>query len=185
MTNALLEQLRPSYANLWGKMIAHPEVLPEVKAQVAKILAGKLNYMGVETSTGIPWRFIGIIHSMECDCSFKEHLHNGDPLTARTVDEPKGRPLTGEPPFTWHDSAVDALQCEGFKASDDWSIEGMLFHWEGYNGWGYRKNHGINSPYLWSGSNEYTKGKYGSDGKYNPELVSKQIGAALLLKELL
>ena len=183
--SAILDQLRPSYANLWGKMIINPSVLPELKQQVAKILPGKLNYVGVETSTGIPWRFIGIIHSMECNCSFLEHLHNGDPLTERTVLVPAGRPLTGNPPFTWHDSAVDALHFEGFKSSDDWSIEGMLFGWESYNGFGSRKYHGINTPYLWSGSNAYIKGKYGSDGKYDPNLVSKQIGAALLLKKLL
>jgi len=39
--------------------------------------------------------------------SFKLHLHNGDPLTARTVNVPKGRPKTGQPPFAWGISAKD------------------------------------------------------------------------------
>ena len=118
------------------------------------------------------------------DAKADEHLHNGDPLTARTVHVPAGRPLTGNPPFTWHDSAVDALNQMGLSGANDWSIEGTLYHLEQYNGFGYRSK-GINSPYLWSGSNLYTKGKFGSDNQYNPDLVSKQTGAALILKYLI
>jgi lysozyme family protein len=71
------------------------------------------------------------------------------------------------------------------SAANDWSIEGILFQLEAYNGWGYRNHHGINTPYLWSGSNQYTSGKYVADGKFDPTAVSKQIGGALLLKYLL
>jgi lysozyme family protein len=37
---------------------------------------------------------------------------------------------------------------------------------------------------LWSFSNHYTKGKYVSDGKFDPEAVSQQVGSALVLKRL-
>ena len=59
----------------------------------------------------------------------------------------------------------------------------MLFRFEKYNGFGYR-SHGIASPYLWSYSNQYTKGKYVRDGKWDANAVSLQCGAALLVKEL-
>jgi hypothetical protein len=40
------------------------------------------------------------------------------------------------------------------------------------------------SPYLWSGSYSYTQGKYAADGVWDPELVSQQFGAAVLLRRM-
>ena len=59
----------------------------------------------------------------------------------------------------------------------------MLFKMEQFNGFGYRVK-GINSPYLWSFSNHYTKGKFTRDGFFDPNAVSKQIGAAVLLRRM-
>lgn len=154
----------------------------ELTSYVTRINGNKQRYQTVSSATGVPWFFIAVIHALECSLSFNQHLHNGDPLSARTVQVPKGRPVIGEPPFTWEYSAKDALAYDGLTDWKDWSVEGMLFSLEAYNGWGYR-NKGINSPYLWSGTQFYTKGKYGEDGKYDPNLVSKQIGAAILLKQ--
>jgi hypothetical protein len=120
---------------------------------------------------------------MECSCSFNKHLHNGDPLAGRTVRVPRGYPKKGNPPFSFFDSAVDALNVEGFTQWPDWSISGMLYCFERYNGFGYRKKN-INSPYLWSGSNQYSKGKYVKDGVYDPQAVSSQIGTAVILRRL-
>jgi lysozyme family protein len=52
---------------------------------------------------------------------------------------------------------------------------------ETYNGFGYRFQ-GLVSPYLWSFSNLYAKGKYVADNKFDPEAVSQQCGAGLILK---
>jgi lysozyme family protein len=133
-----------------------------------------------------PWYVIGLIHLMECSLSWSKHLHNGDPLTDRTTHVPAGRPRKGNPPFTWHQSAVDAIRMLDFNnASYDWtSIPFILQKLEGYNGLGYRSK-GIYSPYLWAGTNHYTAGKYAADGKYDPKLVSKQIGVAPILSRLL
>jgi hypothetical protein len=54
---------------------------------------------------------------------------------------------------------------------------------ERYNGFGYRPK-GIHSPYLWSFSNHYTKGKFTADGHFDGDAVSKQIGAAVLLRRM-
>ena len=59
----------------------------------------------------------------------------------------------------------------------------MLFQFERYNGFGYRP-HGINSPYLWSFSNHYLKGKFVKDGIFNENAGSKQCGAAVLLRRM-
>ena len=58
-----------------------------------------------------PWFFLGVIHAMESRFNFERHLHNGDPLSARTVRVPKGFPKAGNPPFTWEVSAEeDAME---------------------------------------------------------------------------
>jgi lysozyme family protein len=141
----------------------------------------------------VPWYFIGIIQSLEAGFSFKGHLHNGDPLTARTRQVPAGRPKDWNPPDDWASSAADAMMLKGFHSQPDWSIGAMLFRWEAYNGFGNRRRkvtvngevQGVNSPYLWSFSNHYTKGKYVRDGKWDGEKVSSQCGAAVILKGLL
>jgi len=137
-----------------------------------------------EDLNGIPWYFIGIIHGMECGFNFNGHLHNGDPLSARTVHVPAGRPPGATPPFTWGQSASDALIMKGFHEISDWGAPRILYLLEKYNGFGYRKRR-VATPYLWSFSNLYSKGKYTRDGSYDPDAVSKQCGAALLLKLVL
>ncbi|MFL5807911.1 MAG: hypothetical protein ACJ749_00240, partial [Flavisolibacter sp.] len=114
---------------------------------------------------------------------FTTHLHNGDPLTKRTTHVPKGLPKNGNPPFAWADSAEDALRLKSLDTWSDWTVPGVLFQMERYNGFGYRPR-GIHSPYLWSFSNHYSKGKFTADGLFDSTAVSKQIGAAVLLRRM-
>lgn len=152
---------------------------------VKRLNQGRAMYEQVSNDlNGIPWAFIGIIHGMECGFNFACHLHNGDPLTARTVQVPAGRPLIGAPPFTWRQSANDALTLKGYHQVSDWSKPRMLYLLEKYNGFGYRMRR-VPTPYLWSFSNLYEKGKFVQDGKFDPNAVSKQCGAALMLKAVL
>lgn len=178
------DDIRASYRGLWDSMLIHPFAFERATVIAQTIINGKARYQVVEKATGVPWWFTGVIHSMEADCSFRCHLHNGDPLSARTVHEPKGRPIDGSPPFPWEVSAEDALRCEGLSTWKDWSIPGALYRLEAYNGWGYR-HHGVWTPYLWSGSNHYDAGKYIADGEWDADAVSDQIGAAALLRKLL
>jgi lysozyme family protein len=140
-------------------------------------------YTSVGSGLGIPWYFVGLIHGMESGFNFGTHLHNGDPLSARTVHVPKGRPPGGTPPFTWSDSATDALRVEGFANQADWTLPHLLWRLESYNGFGYRLR-GLRTPYLWSFSNLYVSGKYVADGKFDPNAVSQQCGAGVVLKRL-
>jgi lysozyme family protein len=143
----------------------------------------RARYETVGHALGIPWWFIASIHLLESGRNFQRHLHNGDKLTARTIQVPKGRPVAGNPPFTWEESATDALEMKDFHKRTDWSLARVLYRLEQYNGFGYRPR-GIPTPYLWSLTTIYTKGKYASDGKFDPELVSKQCGAAAFLRGL-
>ena len=180
-----LDELRPEYEQLFSSCVINRSKFTEIDTISNKIISGQTIYESIGKPLHIPWYFIGILHTMECNLSFNKHLHNGDPLTARTSHVPKGRPRTGNPPFSFEDSAKDALILEGFDSVTDWSIPGQLYLFEKYNGFGYRrKSIRIPSPYLWSYSNHYRKGKYASDGKYDPELVSMQPGTASILRRL-
>ena len=181
MTNAQ----RRRYELLYESCLTRPNRKASVGALAKKIRANRARYQKVGKAVGVPWYVVGIIHSLEAGGNFTRHLHNGDPLSARTVHVPAGRPKTGKPPFTWEQSAIDALRGRGLGAWRDWSVPGTLYQLEAYNGFGYRDHHpNVPSPYLWSFSNHYMRGKYVADGRFSPTAVSQQVGAALLLKRL-
>ncbi len=178
------EATQRGYSNLWASMTVRPEKR-EIAETIARKLSGqKSRYDAVSDRTGVPWWWIAITHQLEAGGSFRGHLHNGDPLTARTRQVPAGRPREGSPPFTWEFSAEDALRMHDLDAIRDWSVARALYEFERYNGWGYvpRK---INSPYLWSYSTHYTRGKYVADGRFDASAVSSQCGAAVLLRVML
>jgi lysozyme family protein len=175
-------QRRKECQDLFRACTIRPEKLSEVRALAARIVAKQDRYRAIQDACGVPWYFVGVVHSLEAGLNFGTHLHNGDPLTERTVHVPKGRPL-GQPPFSWVDSALDALQYDGLTANQDWSLAGTLHCLEEYNGTGYRRlARPIPSPYLWSFSNLYERGKFTADHRFDPDAVSGQCGGAVLLK---
>lgn len=178
--------LRAEYIRLYDSMIIDPGKLKQVDNVIDKIVKNKSRYQLVTYGTSIPWYLVGFKHFLEGGLKFSTHLHNGDPLSARTVNVPAGRPLKGSPPYTWEESAVDALMnVAQLHLVKDWSLPMILWRAEKYNGMGYRKKSiSIFTPYLWSFSNHYKKGKYVKDGIYDPNAVSKQIGFAVLLKRM-
>jgi lysozyme family protein len=181
----LTKNLAKEYGLLYESCLIRPNRKAEVNRIVRRMTANRRRYEKVAKALKMPWYVVAVIHNMEAGMSFTRHLHNGDPLTARTTHVPAGRPRTGRPPFTWEESAIDALAGQGFGRWKDWSIPGTLYKLEGYNGWGYRDHHPqVRSPYLWSFSNHYTRGKYVADGRFSPTAVSAQCGAAVLLRRL-
>jgi lysozyme family protein len=144
------------------------------------IFGGSTYFKGIS----VPWYFIACVHYMECSFSFSKHLHNGDPLTGYTVHVPAHRPKVGHgPPFTFEESAVDAIKLMKYDQVTNWSLPLILQKLEGYNGFGYNKK-GVHTPYLWSFSNHYTKGKYVKDGVFDANAVSQQMGTAVILKRM-
>ena len=181
----LTPALRGEYVQLFDSCRIRPERCDEVESLVKQLLSNQPRYEKVAEALGIPWSFIAVIHNMESSQSFHKHLHNGDPLTARTVQQPPGRPKNGSPPFTWEQSAADALQLKRLGADTDWSLAGTLYQLERYNGFGYRLYHPhVLSPYLWGFSNHYSSGKYVADSTWSDSAVSKQCGAAVLLRRM-
>lgn len=182
---SLTTALRNDYELLFNTCRIRDKYAAEVENIVDRINGNKSRYETVSNPLSVPWYVTGIIHSLEASLSFKGHLHNGDPLTARTKNVPANRPAKGSPPFTWEESASDALVYDEMTKWTDWSITGTLYRFEYFNGMGYRtRPTGIFSPYLWSYSQHYAAGKFASDGVYSPTLVSKQCGAAVLLRRM-
>ena len=184
-TVALSGRLRTEYQRLFDGCRIRPARRGDVERILSRIQASRRRYAAVERRLGIPWYFVAVVHNMEASLRFDGHLHNGDPLTRRTVHVPAGRPKAGNPPFAWEESAVDALTLRRLDRWTDWSVGGLLYQLEAYNGWGYRLHHAhVLSPYLWSFSNHYERGKYVADGTWSDTAVSQQCGAAVLLRRL-
>ena len=150
-------------------------------SSVAKHLAGsdvKARYQMVSAKTGVPWFVIAVIHERESSQDWTASLAQGDPWNRVSIHVPAGRG-----PFkSWGEAAVDALvNCTPYLARNkDWSIGGTLTNLEQYNGLGYGSR-GLPSPYIWSGTNQYTSGKYVRDGVYDPSAVDSQLGCAGLI----
>ena len=178
------DALYKEYAALFESCLLRADAAATIAAAANRVAAGKATYQPIAADTGVAWWVIGLIHEMECRCDFNRHLHNGDPLDAPTVRVPKGRP-PGTGPFSFADSAKDALTHDKMAGWTDWSIPAVLYKLERYNGWGYRKHHPeVLTPYLWSFTNHYTKGKYVADGRFDANAVSKQVGAAAILRQM-
>ena len=103
------EALRKEYENLFNSCMIRLERALLVDGIVANLVANKNRYQTVSETQGTPWSFIAVVHNMEASLNFTKHLHNGDPLSSRTVQVPADRPKKGNPPFTWEESASDAL----------------------------------------------------------------------------
>ena len=182
---SLTDALRAEYARLYAEATIRPERRAEVARVARRLAASWPRYEEVASSLGCPAHLVALIHAMECGLDFTRHLHNGDPLKARTTHVPAGRPIAGSPPYSWEESACDALIMHNVNKWSDWSIPGLCYVLEGYNGWGYRLHHPeVPSPYLWSYTTAYTRGKYVGDGTWSATAVSKQCGAMALLRGL-
>lgn len=155
--------------------------LSQLNAICNTALANQALYSFVTTTVKIPWPVIAAIHFREANQKFDCHLHNGDPLTARTTHVPKHRPIAGNPPFSWPESARDAFN--GMWRPQCWDIAGCLEFMERYNGLGYQK-HGILTPYLWDFTNAYVSGLFVADGSFDPNAKESRPGAVSILKVL-
>lgn len=163
------------------KMVADVLMKPENRLRYERV-AHSMKQQGYT----IPWWFIAVAHYREAGFDTKTnsprwdtYLGNGEPLNRKTKLVPAGR----GPFSTWEEGAIDALvNAHPYAAKNkDWSIGGALTKLEEYNGLGYF-NKGKPSPYIWAGTNQYVKGKYVADGKYNPNAIDKQLGCAGILK---
>jgi lysozyme family protein len=162
--------------------------LPEFNSPAHRAVANKAIYLDVVRKAGMPdsvWVFVAVSHYREASQDFTRNLGQGDPLDRVTIHVPKGRgPFVGPDAFV--EAAVDALKnCPPYAAREtDWSIAGVLTTLERYNGTGYAVR-GLPSPYIWSGTNQYVRGKFVADGVFDPSVVDRQLGCAGLIMRMM
>jgi len=151
------------------------DLIDEVAARLTGPIA-KERYQSVSVQTSIPWFVIAVVHERESSQSWSANLANGDPWDRPTIHVPKGR----GPFSSWESAAVDSLKHCAPHPWIDWSSGGALTYLEAYNGFGYASRD-VPSPYVWSATDQYIKGKYVADGHYDPNVQDHQIGCAGLI----
>jgi lysozyme family protein len=157
----------------------------QIDKVIRRIFLNKKLYKCVDSRTDVPWYVIACLHNMESGGSFRHHLHEGSPLYGRTRWVPKGRPKTGTAPFTWVESAQDALSYDKMGEKRWAFLFDTLWAVEGYNGTGYWRYHrSTPSPYLYAKTTIEKPGKYVSDGKWSSTARSKQIGIVAIWKRM-
>lgn len=171
----MYETLKAANAKRWAAM----KLTKDYSSIAKRILAYKTRYVTVANKTGVPWPVIGVIHVREADQNFNTQLAQGDPLGRKSIHVPRGQgPYFGAD--AWERAAVVALTETGGPGWKDWTPGGWTTFLEKYNGLGYA-NKGRSSPYVWAGTNQYSRGKYVADGQYSSTAVDTQPGCANLV----
>lgn len=173
----------PDHAARWNAAKLRPEWTIQADKWIALWTRTHEVYERLEKArtNGVPAQFIFGFHVRESDASMRAHLHEGSPLIHRTRYVPKNRPPVWNPPNDWFSSALDALYDYERLERRDWQhLQPAMQAAESYNGLGYQKR-GVVSPYLWSGTDVYSRGKYVADGRFDPMARDQQIGVAAIL----
>jgi uncharacterized protein (TIGR02594 family) len=166
------EDYRDEYEEMFRSCrIVDPGKQQEMDATIALMEKHRARYTALAEQVGVPWYFIAAVHQREASGKFTGSIRDGHRL-------PDG--------VDWEEDAAAVIteQCDGWH---NWSAAGLLYRLEAYNGFGYRKQH-INTPYLWSFSQHYSKGKYverQGKSRFEPNQVDKQPGTAVILHRML
>lgn len=151
----------------------------EIK-RAAKVYKDNLNtYKIVESLCQVPRELIFCLHYREANLDFTRQILNGESINQVTIKVPKGL----GPWASWPLSTKSAMNYTKIDQTKRWDLTMILVAAEKHNGLGYYYKN-VPSPYLWSFTDQYQSGKYGSDGNYNPDLLDKQAGVVALLKGL-
>jgi lysozyme family protein len=182
MTAAIMKRLLPLNRQRWDSAQLLKSMLPYANRAAAVILAHRARYENIGMQTGVPWYIIGVKHLREANNDFRGVLHNGEKIVG-TGRKTRLVPAGKGPFSTWEEAALDAIRLMGLDRVKDWSIERALYECERFNGFGYFHK-GLPSPYVWSGTTVYVRGKYVRDGVFDPNAVDQQLGCAIVLKRL-
>ena len=179
-----LQQLKASYETMWASCTITPSRLKETSEVATRLVEqkAKLAYIALSKLTSVPWFVIAVIHEREASQHWWANIANGEPFNRITKMVPRGR----GPFHSWQDAGVDALKnCPPFMAKNqDWSAGGTLMHLVQYNGLAYEFHHNEWSPYVWAATNHEQRGKYVTDGHYDPRVWDMQLGCAAMLKSM-
>jgi lysozyme family protein/peptidoglycan hydrolase-like protein with peptidoglycan-binding domain len=142
-------------------------------------------YVYVASQTGVPAALIAAIHYRESSMRFDTYLHQGDRLGRPAVNHPSNIPVF----HVWEDAAIHALNLKkGVRTAmgmDETTTDfaAMATYAEVYNGLGYH-NRGLESPYVYGGTDQYTGGRYVRDGVFDPNSFDQRMGVMALVQGL-
>lgn len=174
----------------WSRMKIKPSFWSAAQKFAKRALAHKEEYQAIadtiknKYNKHVPWWFIPLVHERECIRGVDNwtcNIAQGDPFNRKSRHVPYNGPFS-----SFREAAIAALVNEAPHAASNtnWSGGGAMTIAEAYNGMGYAKKN-TSSPYVWSGTSEYIKGKYVADHKYNPNFVDTQLGVAISLKAMM
>ncbi len=178
----------PDQEARWSAAKINPRdtIALDINVALYRKLAARYEKITAMRKNGVPSPIIFCLHQRESSGSFLCHPHEGSPLTHRTRYVPKGRLPDVDPPYTFEQSAEDAYYvCDRLDRADWCHTASRLQAIESFNGVGYQKFHpDVPSPYLWSGTTIYTRGKYTGDGRFDRLAIDRQLGCAAILKRM-
>jgi lysozyme family protein len=182
VAKAFVEKITNEQERRWWEGKIRPVWEISANKAVMRFQTTRARYVVVQNlrSNGVPAAVIFCLHYRESSNDFSCHLHEGSSLLHRTRYVPKGRPLHPDPPYKWEVSAEDAIYVADQLQGDWSSIQWAFLKMEGYNGWGY-KHKGVPSPYIESGTQYYSSGKYVADGHFSSSAVDQQLGCRAIL----
>lgn len=159
--------------------------IARLKDITARIHTNWGDYETIKAATGVPSYVTACFDYRESSFDHSAFLANGDPLfnsdgvPLKTSHVPKGLG-----PFSnWLEGAIASIKADGLDAIKHWDLVNALYVMEAWNGFGY-SHRGLESPYLWSKTNWYSKGLFNYDGHFEKEMVDQQIGCVPILLAL-
>jgi lysozyme family protein len=153
----------------------------EAEATAIRIIPFLPIYREIFQQTNVPLAWLAAVNERESSSNFHTYFGNGDPLNRKTRDVPRGRG-----PFnTWAAGCLDALHQMGLAGLPNWTLDFFCYQSERYNGFGYEEFHHELSPYVVGGTSLQTKGKYTTDGHFNPFVMDEQLGTLAIYSALI
>lgn len=172
----------------WKAATVDPRRRIELDKLIARYQANPAPYQSVQRmhANGVPAVVAFCLFYRECDNNFRCSPAQGNPLTRRSYEDPRGRIPGKNPPFLWADAAYDAYYVVDHLDRTQWSsLSSALDKMESFNGFGYRGK-GIPAPYLWSATSLYgvpgaPRGKFVRDHVFDRNATDGQAGVCAIL----